>query len=86
MDMCPICWQPTGRHWTIPHVWMPSAEQHARRRWFSEEEAEAWRRRRLAEFFRLRPARVDGVGEAAPDMKFHHTLPLPLNGNEVRPS
>jgi hypothetical protein len=48
--MCPICWQPNGRHWTIPHVWMPRTEQDARRRWFSEEEAEAWLRRRLAEF------------------------------------
>jgi hypothetical protein len=36
--------------------------------------------------FRLRPARVDGVGEAAPDMKFYDTLPLPLDGNEIRPS
>jgi hypothetical protein len=29
---------------------MPRAEQDARRRWFSEKEAEAWLRRRLAEF------------------------------------
>jgi hypothetical protein len=49
MDVCPICWQPGGRHWTVPHVRMPRAEQERRLRWFSEEEAEAWLRRWLNE-------------------------------------
>jgi hypothetical protein len=49
MDDCPICWQPGGRHWTVPHVFMPREEQARRLRWFSEEEAEAWLRRRLDE-------------------------------------
>jgi hypothetical protein len=44
---CPVCLQEKGRHWSVPHAWMP-AEEQARRRWFSEEEAEAWLRRQLA--------------------------------------
>ena len=47
--LCPICWQPSGRHWTVPHVYLPKAEQARRLRWFSEDEAEGWLRRRLDE-------------------------------------
>jgi hypothetical protein len=51
MDACPICWRPTGTPcWTVPHFYMPREEQARRRRWFSDEEAEAWLRRRLNEF------------------------------------
>ena len=48
MDECPICWR-IRTHWTIPHVWMPPEEQARRLRWFSEDEAVAWLRRRLQE-------------------------------------
>ena len=34
MRLCPICAQPDGRHWSVPHVWMPQAEQERRLRWF----------------------------------------------------
>jgi hypothetical protein len=44
---CPVCTQPEGRHWTIPHVWMPKAEQERRIR---EADAIEWLKRRLAEF------------------------------------
>jgi hypothetical protein len=47
--VCPICWQPDGRHWTTPHVHMPKAEQERIRHWFSQEEAQAWLQRRLQE-------------------------------------
>jgi hypothetical protein len=50
--LCVICWQPDGRHWTVPHVHMPRTEQGRIRRWFSEEEAEVWLRRRLLEMER----------------------------------
>jgi hypothetical protein len=41
-----VCLQENGRHWTIVHLWLP-AEEQARRRWFSEDEAIAWLKRRL---------------------------------------
>jgi hypothetical protein len=44
---CPICRQPDGRHWTVPHAWMPRADQERRLRWFTAEESEAWLRRHL---------------------------------------
>ena len=47
--VCPICRQPDGRHWTVPHVHMPREEQ-ARRVWLSEEVATAWLQRVLSEF------------------------------------
>jgi hypothetical protein len=47
---CPICLQPDGRHWTVPHVHMPRVEQERRLRWFSDDEALAWLQRRLEEF------------------------------------
>jgi hypothetical protein len=47
-DECPICRQSDGRHWTVPHVWMPRAEQERILHWFSEDEAQACLNRRLS--------------------------------------
>jgi hypothetical protein len=35
MRLCPICAQPNGKHWTVPHVLMPRIEQERRLRWFA---------------------------------------------------
>ena len=45
---CPICLQENGYHATIWHLHMP-AETQALLRWFSEEEALAWLKRRIEE-------------------------------------